>query len=166
MTPGRGGGIPSLGPQGEGWVYLQVVCIGLVVLGALLAPGIAVGGSPGTFGVVGDVIIVAALALIVWGLVTLRAARALTAVPYPVADGELVETGPYRFVRHPIYSGLILAAAGASISRESLAAGIATIALAVVLDLKRRREEGWLLERYSGYAAYRTRTRALVPFLY
>ena len=43
---------------------------------------------------------------------------------------------------------------------------IAVALLALVLDLKRRREEVWLLERYPGYAAYRARTRALVPFLY
>ena len=48
----------------------------------------------------------------------------------------------------------------------SVAAGVATLALAVTLDLKRRREELWLAERFEGYAAYRQRTKALIPFLY
>lgn len=40
------------------------------------------------------------------------------------------------------------------------------ILLAVFFDLKSRREEIWLVERYSDYAAYRSRTRRLLPWLY
>lgn len=162
----EGRGIPSLGPRGEGWVVLQVVCLVLVAAGASLAPGFPAGGNPGAIGLLGDLLIVGGLGLIGWGVLSLRAARALTALPYPRGDSSLVETGAYRLVRHPIYGGLIVAAFGASVARESIAALVATIALAIVLDVKRRREEGWLLERYTGYAAYRARTRALVPFLY
>jgi protein-S-isoprenylcysteine O-methyltransferase Ste14 len=161
-----GGGIPSLGPRGEGWVVLQVVCLALVALGALVAPGFAPGEDPGPFGLLGDALIVGGLALIGWGSATLRAARALTVLPYPTANAALVESGAYRFVRHPLYGGLLIAALGASVARASLGAFLATVALAIVLDLKRRREEAWLDARYSGYAAYRTRTRALVPLLY
>lgn len=158
--------VPALGPRGEGWVVLQVACLALVAAGALVFPGFAPGGDRGDMRLLGDVLIVAGLALVVWAVATLQQANAFTALPHPRADGTLVETGPYRFLRHPIYSGLILAAIGGSISRESVAAALAALALAIVLDLKRRREELWLAERYPGFAAYRARTHALVPYLY
>jgi len=77
-----------------------------------------------------------------------------------------VEAGPYRFVRHPIYGGLVLAGIAVALIRASLPVALLTLALAVVLDVKRRREEAWLVDRYPGYADYRARTRALIPFLY
>jgi protein-S-isoprenylcysteine O-methyltransferase Ste14 len=161
-----GDGIPSLGARGEGWVVLQVICLAFVALGAFVAPGFAAGEDSGPIGLIGGALVLAGLAFVGWGSASLYAARAFTALPYPTTDGALVETGAYRFVRHPLYGGLIVASVGASLARESLGAFLAAIALAIVFDLKRRREEAWLVDRYAGYAAYRTRTRALVPFLY
>jgi protein-S-isoprenylcysteine O-methyltransferase Ste14 len=77
-----------------------------------------------------------------------------------------VATGAYRFVRHPIYGGLILAALGLAVITPWAGTFIAVGLLAIVLDLKRRREELWLTERYPGYAVYRAKTKALIPFLY
>lgn len=114
----------------------------------------------------GYVIGLAGAVLIGSGIAGLRAARALTAVPRPREDAELVERGAFRFVRHPIYGGLILGAVGLAIITPWFGTFASVALLAVVLDLKRRREEVWLGERYSGYAAYRVRTKALLPFLY
>ncbi|HYK94482.1 MAG TPA: isoprenylcysteine carboxylmethyltransferase family protein [Candidatus Dormibacteraeota bacterium] len=158
--------LPSLGSRGEGWVVLQFVCLALVAAGGLLYPGFVPGDDLAVLRLVGDLLVVCGLALVAWAIVALQPAKAFTAVPLPRADGALVETGPYRFVRHPVYSGLILAGIGGAVARASLAAGVATIALALVLELKRRREEQWLVERYTGYTAYRARTKALIPFVY
>ena len=158
--------LPSLGPRGEGWVALQFVCIGLVAAGGFLFPGSLPGFEDGAVRLLGDIVVVAGLLVIGWAVGALRPARSFTAFPRPLADGALVESGPYRFVRHPIYSGLILTGIGATVSRESAAAGLATIALAIVLDLKRRREESWLVEHYPEYTAYQTRSKALLPFVY
>ena len=158
--------IPSLGPRGEGWVVLQLACLGLVAAGCVFVPGPDASGGYAVAGAIGAPIAIVGLLLTLWAVFVLNRARSLTAVPYPTDDGSLVETGPYRFMRHPIYAALILIAAGSSISRASLPAIVASIALALVLDLKRRREEAWLTQRFPGYPAYRARTRALVPFLY
>jgi len=83
---------------------------------------------------------------------------------FNTARRELVETGAYAFVRHPIYGGLILAAFGWAIVQAS----VLTVALAVVLAaffrVKSAREEVWLQQRFPAYAGYRARTRRLFPW--
>jgi len=69
-------------------------------------------------------------------------------------------------VRHPVYGGAILVGLGWSLAAAPL--GLApTALLAVLFDLKARREEAWLIERFPDYAVYRLRTRwRFVPWLY
>ncbi len=71
------------------------------------------------------------------------------------------------YVRHPLYSGLLLASlglAGATHSEERLALAVA---LALVLEAKIKFEEGFLVERYgAAYEDYRGRVKKLIPFVY
>jgi protein-S-isoprenylcysteine O-methyltransferase Ste14 len=160
--------IPSLGPRGEGWLGLQVLLMLGILFAAWTSSQSELAGTTGALALrlVGAVGVLVALALVVVASAELRRAAAFSALPRPVEAGSLVNTGPYRYVRHPIYSALILGGFSIALIRLSLLAAALTIALALVLDLKRRREELWLVERFQGYPAYRTRTRALVPFLY
>ena len=77
---------------------------------------------------------------------------------------ELMRGGPYRVTRHPIYSGLLLAAAGVAVAADRWQA---LIGLGLVLAgfwIKSRKEERWMLERFGAeYQEYRRRTRALIP---
>ena len=79
---------------------------------------------------------------------------------------ELIRTGPYRYVRHPIYTGLLLAIAGTAVTlgewRDAIAFGLALLAFIV----KSRIEEHWMGETFAEYATYRRRTAALLPFVY
>ncbi len=77
-----------------------------------------------------------------------------------------METGAYRLARHPIYGGLIIAAAGWGLLMASPVALLLAAVLLGFFDLKSRREELWLADGYPGYAAYRARTRRLLPGLY
>ncbi len=110
-------------------------------------------------------------ALFVAGLLVFLAAflamrlKNFTVMPEPKAQAELVDRGIYRAIRHPMYLAVLLCAAGAC-----LAYGLAwkwglSGALALVLWIKLRREEKMLLQRYPAYAAYRQRTKALIPLL-
>jgi protein-S-isoprenylcysteine O-methyltransferase Ste14 len=155
--------LPSLGPRGEGWVALQFALIGAIVLACwwtagTMAPHQSVLGPVGSVLLIGGVII---------GLIgTLGLSSSFTVMPRPRDEGGLVTTGLYRFVRHPIYSGLMLAMVGASLGSGSwLALGL-TAVLAVVLDLKTRREEVFLGGRFPDYAAYAARTSKFIPRLY
>ncbi|MDR7534454.1 MAG: isoprenylcysteine carboxylmethyltransferase family protein [Armatimonadota bacterium] len=149
------------GTRGEWWVAGQ----GALVLAVVLArPGWTWSGP------VRDVLAVAGALLVVVGLA--YAARAvhdlgpsLSPFPRPRRRAVLVQTGTYARTRHPIYGGLIVAAAGWALWRASGVHLTLAAALALYLDAKARREEHWLLERFPEYAAYRARTRRLLPWL-
>lgn len=102
------------------------------------------------------------------GLLTLSANRPgnFNIRPEPKEHSQLVKTGPYRWVRHPMYSSVLLLAAGASFWLMSLIGAVLWLALLAVLTTKASLEETWLLQRYSEYAAYRTQTWRLVPWIY
>jgi protein-S-isoprenylcysteine O-methyltransferase Ste14 len=152
--------LPSLGPRGEGWFALQVV-----LLVAIAAAGfIARVGSHGLVILAGGALILLGLAVGFRGVRDLD--RSLSPLPRPSATAELVEHGVYRRVRHPIYTGVILAAVGWSIATMSPLALVLSALLAVLLDLKSRREEAWLRERFAGYAEYARRTKRFIPGLY
>jgi protein-S-isoprenylcysteine O-methyltransferase Ste14 len=87
-------------------------------------------------------------------------------VPKADQGTGLVTTGPYRFVRHPIYAGLILATFGWSLFRANLLGLALTAVLFIFFDLKSRHEERWLVEAHPAYPEYQRRVRKLVPFLY
>jgi protein-S-isoprenylcysteine O-methyltransferase Ste14 len=92
--------------------------------------------------------------------------RSLTIVPRPKDDAVLVQNGAYRIVRHPIYSGLILGSFGWALLVNGPLTFVYALLLAVVLDIKSRREEQWLNDKYPDYAAYQQRVHKLVPFIY
>ena len=81
-------------------------------------------------------------------------------------DHELVTSGPYALVRHPIYAGLMLAFAGSAIARAEWR-GILAVAIALwALWRKLRLEEQWMRERFGeAYQKYSSRVAALVPFV-
>lgn len=120
--------------------------------------------ASGTQRWIGLALFAAGIALGGWSRVALGAS--FTAFPKPVEGGAQVAQGPYRWVRHPIYSGIILSSAGWALAWQSIAGAILTAALLVFFDMKARREEKWLEAAYADYADYRRRTRKLIPFLY
>lgn len=79
---------------------------------------------------------------------------------------RLIRNGPYSVVRHPIYSGLILAVLGTALAVGELR-GLAALAMILAVWLiKLRLEERFMMERFGGeYEDYRRHTWALVPFV-
>jgi protein-S-isoprenylcysteine O-methyltransferase Ste14 len=156
--------LPALGPRGEGWVAAQ---LGLIVATGLagLRAGHAWGGSVGiASAITGAALIAAGGAMVAGAAVRLGPAR--TGFPRPRAEGVLVDTGVYARVRHPLYVGIVTAAVGWGLLTASPLALALVGALALVLDLKARREEAWLAETYPDYAAYRARTHRFIPGVY
>ena len=89
----------------------------------------------------------------------------LTPLPLPNGAVDLVVRGPYRWVRHPIYTAVIIGMAGIALrSRTPIVIGLAG-ALAVFLALKARWEETHLRSAFPGYQEYQSRTGRLLPGL-
>jgi protein-S-isoprenylcysteine O-methyltransferase Ste14 len=157
-----------MGKRGEGWVALQVVLFLFIISAPLVErfalPSLRLADAPSWLRALGVLLMAAGGLFGMAGVLGLG--RNLTAFPRPLEGGELVTSGVYGVVRHPIYAGLILAAFGWALWN----AGLLTLALAVLLfaffDLKSRREEHWLVEAYPDYPAYQRRVKKLIPWVY
>jgi protein-S-isoprenylcysteine O-methyltransferase Ste14 len=92
--------------------------------------------------------------------------RNLTPFPKPKRSGTLITHGIYRFVRHPMYSGLFFLLCGYALwDAHAGRLGVA-LALAVFFDRKARTEERRLGEAYPEYAGYSRRTKKFIPWIY
>ncbi len=112
---------------------------------------------------VGVVLFVSGLGLAVWARIYLGRNWGM---PMTQKDEpELVTSGPYRLVRHPIYSGILLALAGTSLATNVYWL-IATAAMGTYFVYSARVEEKIMAASFpSAYPSYRTKTKMLIPFL-
>ena len=86
--------------------------------------------------------------------------------PEPVPDACLVTTGPYRWIRHPMYTSLLLFMLGIALYRHAWPNYIGMGILAAAIFGKMQREESHLHARFDDYADYVKRTHRLVPKIY
>jgi protein-S-isoprenylcysteine O-methyltransferase Ste14 len=154
------------GARGEWLVAGQAALMGLIFFGPRAVPGQPawMPPFPRVPSPVGIVLMVAGVAFLLAGLI--RLGGGLTPLPYPKDGAQLVQTGPFALVRHPMYSGgLVLGLGWTLYVRGWLTLGFVVVMFAW-LDVKSRREERWLAEKFPAYAAYQRRVRKLIPFLY
>ncbi len=79
---------------------------------------------------------------------------------------ELVRTGPYRFARHPIYTGLLMMCLGTAIANGQLHCCLAIAVVTVGFWIKLSQEERLLLRHFpDDYPTYQKQVKALVPFI-
>jgi len=154
------------GTRGEWYVVVQAVLFVLIAIGPRTLPGLPTWTAPYT-----TLATWAGLALMVVGAALafagiFRLGPNLTALPFPKDGSQLVDTGAYGIVRHPIYSGLILGALGWGLFLHAGLTLAFAFGLFVLFDLKLRREERWLCERYPEYAAYQKRVKKLLPWVW
>jgi protein-S-isoprenylcysteine O-methyltransferase Ste14 len=82
-------------------------------------------------------------------------------------EHELITTGPYALVRHPIYTGILVGFLGTAIALSQVRGFLAFILIFIALWGKLRREEAWMRSQFGEtYAAYARHTAALVPYLF
>jgi|HubBroStandDraft_4_1064222.scaffolds.fasta_scaffold95231_3 protein-S-isoprenylcysteine O-methyltransferase Ste14 len=109
-------------------------------------------------------LIVLGLAFSIWARVALG--TNWSGVVTLKVDHQLVDRGPYRLIRHPIYTGVLIALLGSGLAAGQVRGLMAFLIALVALWLKSRVEERWMLREFGDrYAAYRRTTWALLPYL-
>ena len=145
--------MPASSPsdRGGGWVAAQTVLMVLFVVLVFLPPF-----WPHQLSYVGIPLAVLGAAGFVWSARALG--KSMTPYPRPRDTGELIEKGPYRFVRHPIYVAGLLFFLGVGLS-SSVPATLGALALGALWWRKAAVEEGHLAARFPEYEDYRRRVR-------
>lgn len=103
--------------------------------------------------------------LAVWAIGIMQFSN-LKVTPSPGESAQLRMNGPYKLIRHPMYSSLLIAALFLIIPQYSLLRLITGLLLTVDLIVKLNYEEKLLLQKFNTYRAYREKTYRLIPFIY
>ena len=88
----------------------------------------------------------------------------ISPLPEPKKDVKLIRTGSYKFLRHPLYSSLILISIGITFYKASLLHFLLLISLSILVKYKAKREEFKLRKIHPEYEEYMKYTIAIIPF--
>ncbi len=147
--------------RGGLWVLGQGALLGVVIAGGLFGrdqwQSLAF-----TLGGVSLLLMAASIGL----AGTISLGRNLTPFPKPSASTQLVRSGVYSLMRHPLYTAVFCGSVGWALVWRSWPALLAALALAPLFDAKARREELWLRQQFPEYAEYERRVRRFVPWIY
>jgi protein-S-isoprenylcysteine O-methyltransferase Ste14 len=114
-------------------------------------------------GIAGEVLALLGAALVL--VAVAQMGKTIHVHPEPKAGVSLVTTGVYRWFRHPIYTGMLLAVVGLLLCKPTLRVAAASAVVIGFLVFKVRFEETLLLEHYPDYAEYRERSWGLIPLV-
>jgi protein-S-isoprenylcysteine O-methyltransferase Ste14 len=155
------------------WWPRVIVAVALLLLARRLTPreiGVGLGGGTvlwrysRTVGIAADLLTAAGLAVTLWARAVL--AGNWSAVVALKEGHELIERGPYRYARHPIYSGLLVMVLGVVVFDGRLRGVIAFGLILFGLWFKSHLEERLLTKHFpEAYPAYKRRVHALIPFV-
>jgi protein-S-isoprenylcysteine O-methyltransferase Ste14 len=149
--------------RGGLWVLAQLP---LMLLALVIPPQFGAGhfAPAGPVPMAGVVVTALGAALIVWGFISLG--DALTPFPRPLDGAVLHRQGAFRLMRHPIYTGVVLASLGWTLWWLCWIGVLPVLALAVFFDRKAAYEEIWLRKKYRGYGDYARRVKKFIPGVY
>jgi protein-S-isoprenylcysteine O-methyltransferase Ste14 len=160
---------PTLkGQRGGQWRLIGLI-IALVLLFVFRRP-LGIRGGPVLWrhtpfvGIIADIIALCGLIIVLWARTTLGGNWSANVVIKE--DHELIQRGPYAYVRHPIYSGLLLMTLALVINNGRLAWFIVFALICLGVYFKARREEELLTKHFpESYPKYMTKVKALIPFV-
>ena len=140
---------------------------GLTAVAVVLVNRVLTGGSGQVhalaLGIVGAVLFVAGIALAIWARVYLGRNWGMPMTQR--AEPELVTTGPYRYVRHPIYTGLLLGLTGTALATDLFGLIVVAVLGASFYYSASVEEKNLTATFPTDYPAYRARTKMIIPFV-
>ena len=113
---------------------------------------------------IGQILFYSGIVIAIWAAILLG--PNLTPLPKPKPSGQLIQTGLYKLVRHPIYFGVILVSFGWAGIEQTIYTLVLAFILLIFFDLKSRQEEIWLTQKFSEYVVYKQNTKKLIPYIY
>jgi protein-S-isoprenylcysteine O-methyltransferase Ste14 len=156
------GGIGRTSPLGRAVRLLLVIAVWVAVGYGYRLPALVDTPTMFDLAVVGAVLCVAGCAFAIWARFSLGRSWGMPMTRH--AAPELVTSGPYRFVRHPIYTGILFMLVGTSLLHA--VAAIPSAAFIGYFVYSARREEGDMERQFpDAYPAYKRRSKMLIPFL-
>lgn len=144
-----------------GWAFVAVQAVLLVAL--VLVPAADDWPTPPWVLALASVLTLGGMIVIV--VTAFRLGRSLTASPIPSGGAHLHTDGLHRWVRHPMYSGLLVLVAGVVLRSANLVALVIGAIIVVFFHRKAVWEEQRLHDRFPEYAAYAAATPRFVPRL-
>jgi protein-S-isoprenylcysteine O-methyltransferase Ste14 len=99
-----------------------------------------------------------------WGMAAMKFRFSI--FPEPLKNSSLVTSGPYKFVRHPIYTSILFITLIWLINDFSLIRCSVWILLIIILNIKSEHEEKILTGKFPGYENYKLKSKKIIPFLY
>lgn len=145
--------------RGGWWVVAQFVLFGSILLALTTSTT-----PPWWMRGIGWGLVGAAVLLAGSGLWSIR--RRLSALPAPLEGAVLIERGPYRLVRHPIYGGLVIGSFGMAVRGGNPTVAALSLVLLGFFVAKSRYEERLLTAAFPDYRAYRERVgHRLIPWV-
>jgi protein-S-isoprenylcysteine O-methyltransferase Ste14 len=138
-----------------------IIVVGFIVLRVFKGSNLVVHSL--ALEIVGTVLLVSGLALAVWARVYLGRNWGMPMTQKQ--EPELVTSGPYQYVRHPIYSGILLATLGTALA-TNLVWLIVLVVIGAYFIYSAKVEEGLMTDQFpSVYPGYMARTKMLIPFV-
>ena len=110
-------------------------------------------------------LVIAGLGASLWAISAARLGPSYSSSTEPGPSNVLVLSGTYRYVRHPIYTGMLIVASVLLLSRPRTPVVVTYVLMALVTNFRASREEALLECRYPEYAEYRKRTKRYIPFI-
>ncbi len=154
----------SIFERGAWYVVIQAALIGLILFGPRGLP--LVSSEPLITILYSCGLVIGFLACLIMAIAVINLGKNLTPLPCPKDDAVLIQNGLYRFVRHPIYFGVLLAALAWFLIFPGAYVLAYSIGLFFLFDIKARREEVWLVVRFPSYSEYQRRVKKLIPGCY
>jgi protein-S-isoprenylcysteine O-methyltransferase Ste14 len=101
----------------------------------------------------------------VWAVIAMKL-HTVTALPSVRPGGQLCTSGPYRVIRHPMYTAVLMLLLALLINDYSHIRMVVLLIVCVALFVKMNIEEKILIDHYAGYQAYMKKTKRIVPLVY